>query len=67
MLKKWAKRIGYTVLAVFIFINIIAAFQAYKFTHFYAGAPKPKKPSEMSASEKASAIFFGVQYGGGMG
>jgi uncharacterized protein len=62
MLKKWAKRIGYTVLAVFIFINIIAAFQAYKFTHFYADAPKPKKPSEMSASEKASAIFFGVQY-----
>ena len=48
MLTKWAKRIGYTVLAVFIFINIIAAFQAYKFTHFYAGAPKPKKPSEMS-------------------
>lgn len=62
MLTKWAKRIGYTVLAVFIFINIIAAFQAYKFTHFYADAPKPKKPSEMSGSEKASAIFFGVQY-----
>jgi alpha-beta hydrolase superfamily lysophospholipase len=38
------------------------AFQAYNFTHFYAGVPKPKKPEEMSTKEKLSSIFFGVKY-----
>ena len=34
MLSKWLKRVGYTFLVLFILVNIIAAFHAYKFTHF---------------------------------
>ncbi len=62
MLVKWFKRLVYTVLALFILLNIMAAFHAYKFTHFYANIPPAKKPEQMSAGEKASAIFFGINY-----
>lgn len=61
-MNKWLKRIAYTFLVLFIVLNVMTAFQAYKFTHFYAGIPKPKKPEEMNIGEKASAIFFGVKY-----
>jgi esterase/lipase len=62
MLKKFLKSIGYVVLGIFLLLNIMAAFHAYKFTHFYAGIPPAKKPEQMSFSEKASAIFVGVKY-----
>lgn len=52
MLSKWLKRVGYTLLILFVLINIIAAFHAYKFTHFYADAKPVKKPQEMSTGEK---------------
>lgn len=60
-MKKWLKRIGYTLLVLFALLNIICAFHAYKFTHFYADAPKPKQPEEMGFGEKMSAMFFGVK------
>lgn len=62
MVPQWLKRILYCILGVFVFLNIIAAFHAYKFTHFYAGIPPAKKPEQMSFSEKASAILVGVKY-----
>ncbi len=62
-MNKWLKRIGYTVLVLFILLNVMSAFQAYKFTHFYDNVPSAKRPEEMSAGEKFSAIFFGVKYG----
>jgi uncharacterized protein len=61
-MKKWLKRIGYIVLVIFILLNVVMIFQAYKFTHFYANAPKPKKAEEMTAGEKISSSLFGVQY-----
>jgi esterase/lipase len=62
MFLKWLKKTLYFILGVFVLLNIMAAFHAYKFTHFYAGIPAPKKSEQMSASEKASAIFLGVKY-----
>ena len=62
MLFKWLKRIGYTIIGIFILLNIMAAFHAYKFTHFYSNIPPAKKTEQMSAAEKASAIFFGMNY-----
>ncbi len=62
MLFKWLKRIGYTIIGIFILMNIMAAFHAYKFTHFYSNLPPAKKSEQMSAGEKASAIFFGMNY-----
>lgn len=62
MLTKWLKRVGYTLFVLFVLINIIAAFHAYKFTHFYIGAKPVKKPQEMSTGEKIKAVFLGIRY-----
>lgn len=62
-MKKWVKRIGITFFIIFILLNIISAFHAYKFTHFYdRPGVKVKKPEQMSGWEKASAVLFGVDY-----
>ena len=61
-MKKWLKQLGYLVLFLFVLLNIVSAFHAYKFTHFYPNAEKPKKAEEMSKSEVASSILFGVKY-----
>jgi esterase/lipase len=62
MLSKWLKRILIFFIGVFVLLNIMVAFQAYKFTHFYAGIPPAKKPEQMSFLEKTAAIFVGVKY-----
>ena len=61
-MKKWLKRFAYTILLLFIIVNIMSAFHAYKFTHFYADAAPIKRPEQMSFNEKATAIFAGVKY-----
>ena len=61
-MNKWLKRIGLTLLVLFLLLNVMSIFQAYKLSHFYAGVPKPKKPAEMNVVEKVSSIFFGVKY-----
>ena len=62
MLTKWLKRVGYTLLVLLLLINLIAAFHAYKFTHFYTDASPVKKPEQMSGGEKLKAIVFGIRY-----
>lgn len=62
MLTKWLKRVGYTLLVLLLLINLIAAFHAYKFTHFYTDAAPVKKPEQMSGGEKIKAIVFGIRY-----
>jgi alpha-beta hydrolase superfamily lysophospholipase len=60
---KWLKWLGIFVLIIFIFLNIVAAFHAYKFTHFYGNTTKPsKKPELMSGWEKTETILLGVDY-----
>ncbi|WP_207497309.1 alpha/beta hydrolase [Aridibaculum aurantiacum] len=62
-MKKWLKRIIYFVLFLFIFLNIVAAFHAYKFTRFYeSDKAYTKKPEQMSGWEKTKVILFGVDY-----
>lgn len=61
-MKKWIKRIGYTILTVFILLNIVSAFHAYKFTHFYENGTGIKRPEQMSIVDKATAICFGINY-----
>lgn len=62
MLTKWLKRIGCTLLVLFLLVNIVAAFHAYKFTHFYSNAVPVKKPEQMNSGEKLKAILFGIRY-----
>ena len=50
-----------TLLVLFILLNIITAFHAYKFTHFYDRSELTiKKPSDKSGWDKTKEILFGI-------
>ncbi|HAP01299.1 MAG TPA: hypothetical protein DCQ93_05165 [Bacteroidetes bacterium] len=59
-MKKWLKRIGLTLFILFILLNTMAAFHAWRFTHFYKDGVKP--PVEINFWEKISPLFFGINY-----
>jgi hypothetical protein len=62
-MKKWFRRLAYFALFIFLFINIVAAFHAYKFTHFYdKHSASTQNPEQMSAWEKTKVILTGVDY-----
>jgi uncharacterized protein YhhL (DUF1145 family) len=62
-MKKWFKRLAYTLIIIFVFLNIVAAFHAYRFTHFYNERDLPrKKVEQMSSWEKTKMVLFGVDY-----
>ena len=63
-MKKFTKRFIYTLLIIFVLLNIMMAMQAYHATHFYdrSAANEPKRHiNEMDLSEKLSAVLFGVK------
>ncbi|MES2730534.1 MAG: hypothetical protein V4714_02255 [Bacteroidota bacterium] len=56
------KRLGGFVLVLFLLLNVMAAFHAYRFTHFYDDESLRRvKPEDLSAVEKAQIVFFGVR------
>lgn len=61
---KIIRRLLRIVLALFVLLNIMSAFHAYKFTHFYDDDPELKrvKPEQMSTASKIGAIFLGMKY-----
>lgn len=63
--KKILKRTGYTLLTLFVLLNVLAAIQAYHATRFYNNQTifklPPKHINEMSLSEKIGAGLFGVK------
>lgn len=60
-MKRFFKVFIRTVLALFILVNVIVAFHAYKFTHFYNnGSVTIKKTNEKTGWDKAKDIFFGI-------
>lgn len=59
---KVLKRIGWICLSLFVLLNIVGAFHAYKFTHFYPDMTHTnKRPEQMSTWEKTRMILFGIQ------
>ena len=49
------------MLIIFITINVMAFFHAYKFTHFSENnSEKTKSPEKLSSLEKVKTLFFGV-------
>ncbi len=60
-MKKWFKRILYTLLCLFLLFNAMIAMQAYQATRFYEAGPQKKHLSEMSFGEKVNAAIFGVK------
>ncbi len=61
--KKLLKRVGYTTLILFVLLNVMAAFHAYKFTHFYDTKEKRDlfQAEKAGFFEKAGALLFGVK------
>lgn len=61
LMKSFAKLLLRTVIFIFILLNIVVAFQAYKFTHFYnPGEVVIKKQNEKTGWEKTQEILFGI-------
>ena len=61
-MKRFLKRLAWTCLTLFLLLNVIGAFHAWKFTHFYdEGGRKNKLPEQMNAGEKLRTILFGVR------
>jgi predicted alpha/beta-fold hydrolase len=59
--KKLKKRVLLSLGLLFLFMNVIAFFHAYKLTHFAtADSEKTKSSNKLSVSEKAKTILFGV-------
>lgn len=62
LMKRFFKRLAWVALSLFVLLNIIIAFHAWKFTHFYDdGGRKNKTPEQMSTGEKIKTILFGVR------
>lgn len=58
---KYLKKTLWVILIFFIFLNIIAYFHAYKFTHFADDSiKKTEKPENLSFLEKGSTLLFGI-------
>lgn len=55
------KRVLYLLGSVFLIMNIVAYFHAYKFTHFaIAGSEKTQSPAKLGFTDKLQALVFGV-------
>lgn len=55
------KRLLFTLLVIFIFLNIVAYVHAFRFTHFAAASVvKTKDGNQLSFRQKLGALFFGI-------
>lgn len=62
-MKKIFKGLAIVLIILFVFVNVVVAFHAYKFTHFYDTATvAAKRPEQMSGWEETEAILFGINY-----
>lgn len=61
-MRKALKRLLWAILILFIIINIVAYFHAYKFTHFSSSSTdKTESPKDLSFGQKLVTLFFGVK------
>jgi alpha-beta hydrolase superfamily lysophospholipase len=59
--RKWLRRGIKALLVLFVFMNIAAAFHAYKFTHFTnSNSNRTKNPGKLSFAQKIQTLVFGV-------
>jgi uncharacterized protein len=59
--KRMLRRTIFALILGFIFMNVVAIFHAYKFTHFSdKEIVRTKDPAKLSAFEKLSTLVFGV-------
>lgn len=58
--KKILKKIGWSLLVIFLLMNVVAYFHAYKFTHFANTSEAKTKSNGLSFGGKLKALFFGI-------
>lgn len=59
---KMMRRLLFVLLFIFILMNVVAFFHAYRFTHFSSrDNEKTKPPSTLSTGEKLQTLFFGIK------
>ena len=58
--KKFFKRLGWITLIVFILLNVVACFHAYKFTHFSNNPGAKTRAGDLSFGQKVKALLFGI-------
>lgn len=60
--RKWVKRSLWTLLIVFVLMNVVAVFHSYKFTHFADNkTEKTNDPKKLSTGQKIKTLIFGVR------
>jgi uncharacterized protein len=60
-MKKIVKFLLYTAITVFVLLNVVTVFHAYKFTHFYdIGEVVNKKTEDKTGWDKTKEILFGI-------
>lgn len=60
--RKWVKRSLWTLLIVFVLMNVVAVFHSYKFTHFAdKRTEKTNDPKKLSTGQKIKTLIFGVR------
>ncbi|MGX5820280.1 alpha/beta hydrolase [Chitinophaga lutea] len=57
---KWLKRLGWTLLTLFVLLNMMAAFHAWKFTHYTDTTAPRTDPAKLGIAGKLKTIVFGV-------
>lgn len=60
-MKKFLRRSLYFIAFLFVFLNIICAFQAYHFSHFYDRSAVAD-PQQMGVFDKTAGVLFGERY-----
>lgn len=60
-LKPFLKRTGYIFLFLFLLINMVAFFNAWKLTHFDPEVKEKTKTKNISTAQKISLVLFGFQ------
>jgi hypothetical protein len=59
--RKLLKRSIWTLVIIFLLMNVVAFFHAYKFTHFSQNKTvRTKDPAKLTAGEKLTTLIFGV-------
>ena len=62
-MKRFLKILLRTFIVLFVFINIVTAFHAYKFTHFYEAGEITVKPDSLKSGwEKTKEMLFGINF-----
>ena len=57
---RFGKKIIWFLVSLFIFMNVVAFFHAYKFTHFTDRNVSKTNAKELSALKKLQVIVFGI-------